>query len=101
MRAVFVDVGMSLDGFIAGPNGRPGNPLGDGGLRIHQWVFPLVSFRERVGLNGGETGRDDEIVKATFARVGAYVGDDEHRTADGRVFGQPSSPSSNTVSPSD
>jgi hypothetical protein len=31
MGSVFVDVGMSLDGFIAGPNGRPGNPPGDGG----------------------------------------------------------------------
>jgi hypothetical protein len=29
MGKTFVDVGMSLDGFIAGPNGRPGNPLGD------------------------------------------------------------------------
>lgn len=36
MGKVFVDVGMSLDGFIAGPNGRPGNPLGDGGTRIHK-----------------------------------------------------------------
>jgi hypothetical protein len=32
---VIVDMGMSLDGFIAGPNAGPGNPLGDGGMRIH------------------------------------------------------------------
>jgi hypothetical protein len=37
---------MSLDGFIAGPNGRPGNPLGDGGTRIHQWLYPLATFHE-------------------------------------------------------
>lgn len=73
MGKVFVDVGMSLDGFIAGPNGRPGNPLGDGGMRIHQWVYPLASFRERVGLTGGDTNQDDEIVRAVFARAGAYV----------------------------
>jgi dihydrofolate reductase len=73
MGKVFVDVGMSLDGFIAGPNGRPGNPLGDGGVRIHQWAFSLATFRERLGLAGGETNRDDELVRALFSRAGAYV----------------------------
>jgi dihydrofolate reductase len=73
MGKVFVDVGMSLDGFIAGPHGRPGNPLGDGGLRIHQWAFSQATFRERLGLPGGETNRDDELVSAVYARAGAYV----------------------------
>ena len=31
---------MSLDGFIAGPNETDGNGLGDGGDRLHEWVFP-------------------------------------------------------------
>jgi dihydrofolate reductase len=31
---------MSLDGFIAGPNERPDNGLGDGGERLHEWVIP-------------------------------------------------------------
>jgi hypothetical protein len=52
MGKVFVDVGMSLDGFIAGPNGRPGNPLGDGGTRIHKWLYPLATFLERMGTTG-------------------------------------------------
>src|SRR5688572_11944451 len=73
MGSVFVDVGMSLDGFIAGPNGRPGNPLGDGGTRLHQWLYPLAVFHERMGLTGGKTGRDDDIVRAVFDRAGAYV----------------------------
>jgi dihydrofolate reductase len=37
---------MSLDGFIAGPNERPDNALGDGGERLHEWVFP--------GAEGGD-----------------------------------------------
>jgi dihydrofolate reductase len=37
---------MSLDGFIAGPNERPDNGLGDGGERLHEWVFP--------GAEGGD-----------------------------------------------
>jgi len=73
MGIVFVDVGVSLDGFMAGPNGRPGNPLGDGGLRIHEWVFSLASFREHLGLDGGEVNADDAIVKGVFARTGANV----------------------------
>jgi dihydrofolate reductase len=73
MGKVFVDVGMSLDGFIAGPNGRPGNPLGDGGTRIHQWLYPLATFHERMDGTGGKTGPDDAILQAVFARTGAYV----------------------------
>lgn len=64
---------MSLDGFIAGPNGRPGTPLGDGGTRIHQWLNPLVTFHQRMGMTGGKTGPDDAIVQAVFARTGAYL----------------------------
>jgi hypothetical protein len=33
MSKVFVSVGSSLDGFIAGLNGGPANPLGDGGVK--------------------------------------------------------------------
>lgn len=73
MAAVFVDMAMSLDGFIAGPNRGPQNPLGDGGPRIHQWVFDVATWRERSSLAGGETGADDEVVRETFARPGAYV----------------------------
>jgi dihydrofolate reductase len=73
MGKVFVDVGMSLDGFIAGPNGRPGNPLGDGGTSIHQWLYPLATFHERMDGTGGKTGPDDAILQAVFARTGAYV----------------------------
>ena len=39
MSKVFVSVGMSLDGFIAGLNGGAKNPLGDGGTQIHKWIY--------------------------------------------------------------
>jgi dihydrofolate reductase len=73
MGKVFVDVGLSLDGFIAGPNGGPRNPLGDGGTRIHEWVYSLAGFLERLGMSGGVTNADDDVLRATFARAGAYV----------------------------
>ena len=70
---VFVDLGMSLDGFVAGPTGGPRNPLGDGGTRVHECVYGLRSWRERLGMEGGETGSDDELIREVFARGGAYV----------------------------
>jgi dihydrofolate reductase len=37
VSATVLYMSMSLDGFIAGPNERPDNGLGDGGHRLHQW----------------------------------------------------------------
>jgi dihydrofolate reductase len=74
MSKVFVDVGISLDGFIAGPSGGAKNPLGDNGLTIHQWMFNLKSFREHLNMSGGESGSEDnEIVEKTFSRIGANI----------------------------
>lgn len=74
MSKVFFDVGISLDGFIAGPNGGPRNPLGDGGLAIHQWMFNLKSFRQHIEWEGGdETHEDNAVVQEIFTRIGANV----------------------------
>ncbi len=40
MSATVLYMSMSLDGFIAGPNERPDNGLGDGGHRLHEWCLP-------------------------------------------------------------
>lgn len=74
MSKVFVDVGITIDGFIAGPNPGPENPLGDGGLSIHDWMFRQKSFREHIGMEGGEEdGADNEIIEKTFSRIGANI----------------------------
>lgn len=73
MGKVTVNISMSLDGFIAGPNASPTNPLGDGGDRLHQWVYKLESWRERHGLEGGESSRDAEILEEAFTNVGAAI----------------------------
>ncbi len=39
MPATVLYMSMSVDGFIAGPNDRVDNGLGDGGERLHEWVF--------------------------------------------------------------
>jgi len=70
---VFFDVAVSLDGYIAGPNRGPRNPLGDRGTSVHNWMFQTASFRKMIGLPGGDTGEDDAVVRAVFERSGAYV----------------------------
>jgi dihydrofolate reductase len=37
MAKVIVELSISLDGFVAGPNDGPDNPLGDGGKRLFDW----------------------------------------------------------------
>jgi dihydrofolate reductase len=73
MGTIHANIGMSLDGYVAGPNAGPHNALGDGGMLIHRWVFDLESWRERQGLDGGQANRDDEVVAERDARTGAYV----------------------------
>jgi dihydrofolate reductase len=58
MPATILNMSMSLDGFIAGPNERPDNGLGDGGHRLHEWAFTGADadherFERRAGVNGG------------------------------------------------
>ena len=44
MSATVLYMSMSLDGFVAGPNEGPDNPLGDGGHRLHEWSFPGAEY---------------------------------------------------------
>jgi len=73
MPRLILEVSMSLDGFIAGPDQTLDEPLGRGGDRLHEWAFPLASFRERHGQSGGERNADDEVVAEALARTGAVV----------------------------
>ena len=73
MSAVFADLSISLDGCIAGPNAKPGNPLGDGGERLHDWITVLASWREAHGSSGGDRTADDDLVRHTIERTGAHV----------------------------
>jgi len=73
MGIVTAHMSMSLDGYVAGPNAGAGNPLGDGGVLIQQWMFDLASFREMQGLSGGQTNKDDEVLRERFAPTGAVV----------------------------
>ncbi len=73
MGKVTLEMSMSLDGFITGPNDDVERPLGEGGERLHEWVYDLASWRERHGLDGGKTNSDAEILDEAFRNTGAVV----------------------------
>jgi dihydrofolate reductase len=73
MTKVAAGITTSLDGYIAGPNDGPGRGLGDGGERLHYWVFGSPwSYNEEP--TGEPTGADKEFLDEGIARVGAIVG---------------------------
>ncbi len=73
MPRLTLDITMSLDGFIAGPNQTIEQPLGEGGERLHEWAIRLACWRERHGLPGGETGGDNEVIEESLRSTGAVV----------------------------
>jgi dihydrofolate reductase len=73
MGQVIADITMTVDGFIAGPNDGVEKPLGEGGERIHQWLYDSASWRELHGRTGGEARTDGELVEEAFERTGAVV----------------------------
>jgi dihydrofolate reductase len=75
---------MSLDGFIAGPNAGPGNGLGDGGHRLHEWVLPDAEADHKAISLAGVNGQVvDEFMatgavvagRGTFEPAGGWGGD--------------------------
>jgi dihydrofolate reductase len=66
-------ISMSLDGFVAGPSQSVDNPLGIGGMRLHQWAFALKFWRAMEGLEGGEDNESNRVIEESFANLGATV----------------------------
>lgn len=64
---------ISLDGYGAGPNQTLDNPLGVGGMGLHEWLFPTRSFHQMQGEQGGESGTDDDFVARGTANIGAWI----------------------------
>jgi dihydrofolate reductase len=64
---------MSLDGYAAGPQQSKNNPLGIGGMRLHEWAFPLAAWRAPHGLEGGEVNASTRVVEESLANIGATI----------------------------
>ena len=64
---------ISIDGFGAGPDQDINNPLGIGGIDLHQWFFPTDVFQKMHSGKQGETGKDNEFAARAFRNVGAFI----------------------------
>jgi len=73
MPGLRLEISMSLDGFVAGPEQTAEEPLGRGGEQLHEWIFGLASWREAHGLEGGDRNADDDVVRETVGTAGAII----------------------------
>jgi dihydrofolate reductase len=73
MTKVLAGITTSVDGYVAGPGDGPGKGLGEGGERLHYWVFggPWSYDSESTGE---PTGEDAAWLEEMMQRVGAVVG---------------------------
>ena len=73
MSATVLYMSMSLDGFVAGPNERPDNGLGDGGHRLHEWAFSTGADTDpHSGVPGRPSGVNGQVFDE-FMATGAVV----------------------------
>ncbi|HEV3048574.1 MAG TPA: dihydrofolate reductase family protein [Solirubrobacteraceae bacterium] len=72
MTKVVATITTSLDGYIAAPDDGPGRGLGDGGERLHSWVFGgHWSYEDEI--RGQPSGEDAAWFERASARIGAVV----------------------------
>ena len=73
MSNVICHISISLDGFVAGPNQSMDNPIGEGGMRLHQWAFATDTWNEQHGSEAGERTADSEVIEEVKQGIGAYI----------------------------
>ena len=64
---------VSIDGYGAGPSQSLENPLGIGGVALHEWAFATRTFKQMFGADDGTTGVDDDFAARGFANIGAWI----------------------------
>ena len=73
VSVVTAQLSISLDGYSAGPNQSPEDPLGEGGERLHDWAIATEAWRRQHGREGGESGVNSEIIERMLSGIGAFV----------------------------
>jgi len=64
---------ISLDGYGAGVAQDLQNPLGRGGMGLHDWAIPTRTFQQMFGQAGGTTGVDDDFAARSMRNAGAWI----------------------------
>ena len=73
MSTIRANISVSLDGFVAGPDPSPDNPLGEGGERLHEWAVGTESFQRQHGREGGERNPDSDVLDEVGRGMGAAI----------------------------
>lgn len=73
MSKLKLNITMSLDGYVAGPDQSLEHPLGIGGEQLHGWLVPLAAFRESHGAEGGEVNESTPFAHDILAGAGATI----------------------------
>ena len=74
MSKIIFDSGISLDGFFAGDNRGPKNPMGGVSGKIHMWMLNQKAFWDHLGMETGkEDGPDGKFIRETIARTGSFI----------------------------
>ena len=73
MSKVRVHISVSADGYVAGPNQTPEEPLGEGGEQLHEWAISLAQWRKSHGREGGEVNLSTAVLEDAQANVGAEI----------------------------
>jgi dihydrofolate reductase len=73
MTKVLAGITTSVDGYVAGPDDGPGKGLGEGGERLHDWVFGGRWTYDKEP-RGEPTGEDAAWLAELSSRIGAVVG---------------------------
>ncbi len=72
-RVVVQAIGVSIDGFAAGPNQSLENPLGERFGEVMGWFFPTQVFQSMHGSGKGETGIDNGFAEESMSGKGAWI----------------------------
>ena len=73
MSNVTCQISISLDGFVAGPNQSLDNPIGEGGMRLHQWAFATDTWHRQHGSEAGDRTADSLVAEEVAQGIGAYI----------------------------
>src|ERR1700716_3809078 len=73
MSKLKLNITMSIDGFVAGPDQSQDHPLGIGGEELHNWLVPLKAFRESHGEEGGEVNASTPFAEDILGGAGATI----------------------------
>lgn len=102
-------ISISADGYVAGPDQSMEEPLGVGGMRLHDWAISLAAWRAAHGMPGGEVNASTPVMEGSTAGVGAGVmgrnmfgpvGAGTGAMAGGRAGGETTRPTTTTSSSS-